>query len=157
MLIIDEAIIKVLTAQLDAVRFDLKIIMYSISPASKSSHKAVKLYWQELQAAIARCKNAQIILSAWPEENPQASATKNATIQLTAAGASVKLGKIGTITHPKSWLFDDKNLLIGSHNATAAGLLTTKNLSIITSEQQPITDYKAYFDSLWQNLQTLKS
>jgi PLD-like domain len=156
MLIIDSDIIRVLTAQLAAVQFNLKIIMYSISPATKTSHKAIKLYWQELLSAIKRCKNCEIILSSWPKENPQASATKSAARQLSSAGATVKMGKMGTITHPKSWQFDNKNLLIGSHNATSAGLLSTKNLSILTQDSSAINDYNDYFDSLSKTLIVLK-
>jgi hypothetical protein len=156
MLIIDSDIIRVLTAQLAAVQLDLKIIMYSISPATKTSHKAVKLYWAELLNAVNRCKNTKIILSAWPSQNPQAEASANAACQLQSAGALLKMSKIGTITHPKSWQFDNINLLIGSHNATAAGLMTTKNLSVLTQDKVEINDYNDYFEAMWQKLPARK-
>lgn len=154
MLVKDNQILPVLSAHLAAVERELNVLMYSISPASNTSHKAVKLYWQELLSAIIRTKNAKVILSQWHASNPQAQATSQASRALSEAGAVVKMAKLGTIMHGKTWLFDSKILLIGSHNATSAGLTTTKNLSILNNCPIVIADYKAYFDKIWQALPT---
>lgn len=152
MLVKDNEILPVLCTHLASAQHELNVLMYSISPATKNSHKAVKLYWQELLSAVYRTQNAKIILSQWPTSNPQAEATSNAAKELCDAGAVIKLAKLGTIMHPKAWLFDSNKLLIGSHNATAAGLTTTKNLSILSQCPLVITDYKAYFAKVWHNL-----
>lgn len=127
----------------------LKFIFYSISPLEKSAPLPYKLWYQSLLAAAQRLPEVKIILSGWPPENPQAVATERAKHTLEAAGAQVKITKVGLIMHPKVMAIDDKILVIGSHNATQAGFCRTKNLSFMVKDDAAAGQFNDYFDFWW--------
>jgi phosphatidylserine/phosphatidylglycerophosphate/cardiolipin synthase-like enzyme len=127
----------------------LKFIFYSISPLLPTAPLEYKLWWHSLLSAAKNGIDCKIILSSWPENNPQNAATMRAKLMLESAGWQVKLTKLGIIMHPKAMLFDDKKLIIGSHNATEAGFSRTKNISIVATSDAAIGQFNDYFDVWW--------
>lgn len=152
MLVKDKEINRAITLALEGTVNSLKIIMYSISANSKRSCIEFNQFWSALESAIKRIPNTQIILCGWPESNPQHQATTKAAMLLRLWGADVKIAHQAIIMHPKAWIFDDKRLLIGSHNATEAGYTRTKNISIFTFDPLACREFDDYFAHWWQTV-----
>jgi len=153
MLIIDKDINIHLQQNYINAQKSIKIIAYSMTRANPRSHKLFIDTWQTLEKAIKRGIKTQVILEQWNDLNPQASESAQVRKLLESYGAQVRMAKKGTCMHSKTWLFDEKTLIIGSHNSTHAGLTITKNLSITTTKPSIIKDYNDYFNKEWGNLE----
>jgi phosphatidylserine/phosphatidylglycerophosphate/cardiolipin synthase-like enzyme len=153
MLIINEAINSSLKSEYQAAKKSIDIIMYSASRPRKGSSKLFIDTWQSLQVAIKGGINCRVILEQWPAQNPQFMEQLKVKTLLETWGAKVRFAKKGHIMHSKTWLFDRKKLIIGSHNSTEAGLCRTKNLSVVVHEPTICDDYAVYFDNEWQSIE----
>lgn len=54
-----------------------------------------------------------------------------------------------TLVHAKMMIIDSKILIIGSHNYTQAAFTTNQEISSIFYDDQHITEYIDFFNSLW--------
>lgn len=152
MLVFDKDINQALIESLNNANQSVLMLMYSISTPANSSHAAFKLTWQGMIRAAHRVPEFRAIFCGWPANNPQSAATEEAARRLQAAGAACIIAKPGTIIHPKAWSFDDKKLIVGSHNATQAGLMTTRNISYMGQDQSECGQFRDYFEKQWQNI-----
>lgn len=152
MLIINEAINKVLTSSYQGAKKSIDIIMYSASRPRKGSSKLFIDTWQALQVAVAGGIKCRVIMEQWPEINPQNAEQLKVKALVESWGAKVRLAKKGHIMHSKTWLIDSNVLIIGSHNSTEAGLCRTKNLSVMVRNSEICAEYQAYFNSEWESL-----
>jgi phosphatidylserine/phosphatidylglycerophosphate/cardiolipin synthase-like enzyme len=141
---------------LAAAQYDLKVIMYSAGIPSGRTHAMYSTTWRELKAAVLRIKSTRIILSAWPDSNPQSQVTSQVKTLLESLGAKVAIARKGEIMHPKSWLFDNQKLIIGSHNFTEAGFIRARNISYIGQDEAEATQFNDYFNREWSRLTQLK-
>lgn len=149
MLIIDKDINKELQSQYLGAKTSIEIIAYSITRPRKTSHKLFLETWNALRQAIINGVETRVILENWNESNPQHLENLKVKTALESYGAQVKLAKKGVCMHSKTWLIDNKTLIIGSHNSTEAGLMRTKNLSIMVQQASAIKQYRDYFQSEW--------
>lgn len=152
MLIIDKEINEALKNNYQQAKQSIDIIIFSASRPRKGSSKLFIDTWQALQVAIKRGVKTRVILEQWAGHNPQSIENIRIGQLLKSWGASVKLAKRGVCMHSKTWLFDNKTLIIGSHNSTEAGLCRTKNLSVQVQGHEFCEPYRAYFDNEWQSL-----
>jgi len=155
MLIIDKAINDELQQAYNQAKTSINIIAYSIARPRKGSSKLFTDTWRALEMAIKRGVKTRVILETWNDLNPQASENNKVKIALEQLGAQVRMSKKGVIMHSKTWIFDDKKLIIGSHNSTEAGLCRTKNLSIVTCLNDHTEAYRAYFNNEWAQLEPI--
>lgn len=156
MLIINEEINQALVSAYQGAKNSIDIIMYSASRPRKGSSKLFMNTWQALQVAIASGIKCRVILEAWHAQNPQSQEQLKIKTLLETWGAKVRFAKKGQIMHSKTWLFDNKKLIIGSHNSTEAGLCRTKNLSVMVQESDTVKAYAKYFDDEWSSLDKLE-
>lgn len=152
MLIINQAINQALVSAYQGAKKSIDIIMYSASRPRKGSSKLFSDTWNSLQVAIASGVKCRIILEQWHAQNPQNFEQIKVKQLLETWGAEVRFAKKGSIMHSKTWLIDDKKLIIGSHNSTEAGLCRTKNLSVMVQEPSVCSDYAVYFNSEWDSI-----
>lgn len=155
MLILDQDINHALKGNFDATKTNIKIMAYSITRPRKGSLKIFIDTWKALEMAIKRGVKTQIILETWNDINPQASESNKCRVLLEQLGAEVRMGKKGVCLHSKTWQFDGKYLIVGSHNSTQAGLTQTKNLSVLTESIEDNEAYRAYFNNHWDLLAPL--
>lgn len=152
MLVFDKELNTAINQHLDASKKSIRLIFFSISPPSPRNHKLFADFWHALEKAILRVPDSQIILSGWPNTNPQATATYRSALLLASYGAKVKIGKAGRMIHPKAACFDDNLLIVGSHNATEAGFTRTQNISYIGSDVTEIGQFNDYFQKQWGSI-----
>jgi len=156
MLIINEEINQALISGYQGAKSSVDIIVYSASRPRKGSSKLFINTWEALQVAIANGTKCRVIMESWPSVNPQSQEQMKVKTLLENWGAAVRFAKKGHIMHSKTWLFDRKKLIIGSHNSTEAGLCKTKNLSVMVLEPDTVKAYADYFDNEWVNLGKLE-
>ena len=66
-------------------------------------------------------------------------------------GIETKLSELGRLTHSKMWIFDDDKVIIGSHNMSTKGLRVSREVSILTTDQQINKELTDYFLTNYRN------
>ena len=70
---------------------------------------------------------------------------------LTEAGASVKFARNFPITHAKLWIFDDDEVILGSHNLSTRAVTVNNEASALITGRVVAMEYKRYFNALWDS------
>lgn len=68
---------------------------------------------------------------------------------LRQAGAEVKFGNTGIPLHAKVWLFDDKAVVVGSHNLSIRAVRTNEECSILLQDETECDRVRQWFEGLW--------
>ena len=68
---------------------------------------------------------------------------------LTEAGASVKFGKVFPINHAKLFIFDDDEVILGSHNLSNRSVTVNNECSALIKSREVAVEFKRYFNALW--------
>ena len=71
---------------------------------------------------------------------------------LQEAGVIVKLGRTFPITHAKIWIFDDDEVILGSHNLSNRSVTVNYEVSALIKGRAVAVEYRRYFNSLWDLL-----
>jgi phosphatidylserine/phosphatidylglycerophosphate/cardiolipin synthase-like enzyme len=148
--IIGQAILQELLVQSESASKQIDAFFYSATlPNARSPMQMVKAF-NSMKAAPSRGIKCRAILASWADTSPQAAESLKFASSLRYAGWDCRFAKAIPIMHPKAWLFDNKTLIVGSHNSTVAGLTMTKNISLLTNSQQAIAAVIEFFDSEWK-------
>ena len=68
---------------------------------------------------------------------------------LGEAGASVKFGKVFPINHAKLFIFDDDEVILGSHNLSNRSVTVNNECSALIKSREVAVEFKRYFEALW--------
>lgn len=68
---------------------------------------------------------------------------------LMAAGFAVKVVEGAATLHAKAISVDDDYLLLGSHNLNHRANSANYETSLLTTELEPLLQYKTYFEKIW--------
>lgn len=71
---------------------------------------------------------------------------------LSEAGISVKFGMSFPINHAKLWVFDDDEVILGSHNLSNRSVTVNNEVSALIKNREVAMEFKRYFNSLWSLL-----
>jgi phosphatidylserine/phosphatidylglycerophosphate/cardiolipin synthase-like enzyme len=69
---------------------------------------------------------------------------------LSEAGISVKFGHTFPINHAKLWVFDDDEVILGSHNLSNRSVTVNNEASVLIKARPVAVEFKRYFDTIWQ-------
>lgn len=134
-----------------------------------------KSYGDEAVKMIDRAeKDIRVLAYAWrwyPEE-PEAEVQKINSAIMRALTRGVKVRAIcssaamalvlrrygieakycaeGRTVHAKAIGTDDRQIMLGSHNLTKRALLQNYEMSICTSEYEPVAQFSTYFDKMYE-------
>lgn len=68
---------------------------------------------------------------------------------LGEAGIAVKFGRTFPITHAKLWVFDDDEVILGSHNLSNRSVTVNFECSAFIKSRPVAVEYRRYFNLLW--------
>lgn len=71
---------------------------------------------------------------------------------LSESGVIVKYGRTFPITHAKLWVFDDDEVILGSHNLSNRSVTVNYEVSALIKGRAVAVEYKRYFNALWDLL-----
>lgn len=144
-----QTFIEKLLEQLGKVQTNVQVIQYQwrIYP-QHPEYPIQKL----TQAILQQCQKGikyQVILNNFKGSANLLSLNNTASRYLTEAGASVKYGGNGIITHSKLWILDNKITFIGSHNLSHNAISLNRETSVMIENTGIATEYRRYFDLIW--------
>jgi phosphatidylserine/phosphatidylglycerophosphate/cardiolipin synthase-like enzyme len=111
--------------------------------------------FSELKKAHDRGAKLQIVM-----DDSEYFARSSAREFLVENSIPHKLDEMGTeeqILHAKAVLIDDKVLFIGSHNWDIDSLRSSQQVSIMTTDNQVISDFLIIFEEKWQSSSLVSS
>jgi phosphatidylserine/phosphatidylglycerophosphate/cardiolipin synthase-like enzyme len=69
---------------------------------------------------------------------------------LSDSGVQVKFGRTFPITHAKLWVFDDDEVILGSHNLSNRSVTVNNEASALIKGREVAVEFRRYFDTLWK-------
>jgi phosphatidylserine/phosphatidylglycerophosphate/cardiolipin synthase-like enzyme len=69
---------------------------------------------------------------------------------LGEAGVVVKFGLTFPINHAKIFVFDDDEVILGSHNLSNRSVTVNNECSVLIKGRAVAVEFKRYFNSIWQ-------
>lgn len=69
--------------------------------------------------------------------------------ELLEVGLTVRTNEAGTVLHSKCLIFDDKIVVMGSHNLTQNAMRSNIETSVIIHSENFAKEFGKYFESLW--------
>jgi len=73
----------------------------------------------------------------------------SASKYLTEAGVCVKFGRTFPINHAKLFVFDDDEVILGSHNLSNRSVTVNSECSALIKSREVAVEFKRYFEALW--------
>lgn len=148
-IIIDAAATYAIATHLNQAQLAVTATIYSATPISTTTSARHRHFWASLTSAPRRGLNCRAIMCAYSNRTPHALANIHAADQLADAGWHIRWVKAGKILHAKTWSFDHKIAIIGSHNLTENALHENHEISIITDDREVVAGLNDYHLRLW--------
>jgi len=108
---------------------------------------------QELNRAVMvqaeRGKKIRVLLNKEGRGAHLTAINMKAARYLGEAGISVKFARTFPITHAKLWVFDDDEVILGSHNLSNRSVTVNNETSVLIKSRPVAREFKRYFDILW--------
>lgn len=122
----------------DQSKTTIKIVVFDWRWYPNDPANPVQLFNQAIIRAIRRGVNVFII------------GNSQDTLKILAdQGASCKKPGVKNLVHAKMMIFDDKDLVIGSHNFSQNAFTMNFEVSTYISDCPGIEEYLKFFNSLW--------
>lgn len=148
--IIGKEIMPELQRLAEAARQSISIFFYSATLPNARAPLAMTRAHAAMKQAPGRGISCRAILATWPETSPQAAESRRFASDLTYSGWACRWAPQAPIMHPKTWIFDETAVIVGSHNSTVAGLSMNRNISIMTTSPNAIMQIAEYFTQEWE-------
>lgn len=107
--------------------------------------------------ALVESKNKnidiKILINNQVDDNKPMRANKQFCAMLAAAGIDARLSPKGRLTHAKFWIFDDYEIIIGSHNISYRSLKLNREVSVYLEDFTINQELSRYFLKEFLNLE----
>lgn len=123
---------------IDSVKLSIKIVVFDWRWYPSDPANPVQLFNQAIIRAKRRGVKIQVIGNC-----------DDVLKILNNEGIEAKKAITRNLVHAKMIIFDDKDLVIGSHNFTQSGFTLNHEISSYISDCSNIKDYIRFFNSLW--------
>ena len=128
----------------------IDVAQFCLAPLCTTTPASYREFFEAMQSAARRRVACRIILAAPVARNPQAGNSIMAAPQLAAHGWQIRWAPGSRLHHAKTWRFDDRIAVIGSHNLTEAALARNRETSVIINSRRLCAEMLAEFERLWQ-------
>ena len=117
-----------------------------IAPTTPAPYRTLVL---TMVMAARRGLDCRIILAPPSPKNPQGAASQAFARDLAASGWRIAWAPFGHLLHSKAWIIDSDISIVGSHNLTAAAMMSNAEQSIIARSRSFATTMANNFALDW--------
>ena len=139
----------VVVPEINSANQKIDIIMYEWKWYSHEKAGGVEKFNLAVQGAARRGVKVRVLLNIESMGHAITRINKRTETYLRLAGVEVKFGQIGTATHAKILIIDDRKMIIGSHNISKGSFSRNQECSILIEGGEAIREYNDYFKLLW--------
>lgn len=128
----------------------LEIMMYEWKWYTHEAAGGVEKFNLAIQNAARRGVKTRVLLNIESMGHAITKINSRTEQFLRLAGIEVKFGQIGVATHAKLLIFDQRFMVLGSHNISKGSFSRNQEASIVVEGGEAIRQYIDYFALLWQ-------
>ena len=128
----------------------LDIMMYEWKWYTHEAAGGVEKFNLSIQNAARRGVKTRVLLNIESMGHAITKINSRTETYLRMAGIDVKFGQIGVATHAKLLIFDQRFMVLGSHNISKGSFSRNQEASIVVEGGEAIRQYIDYFALLWQ-------
>lgn len=144
-----QAFIGVLIEAINRVKYSLDIIQYQWNFYPGQPRSQIQELNRAVLAKAGSGVKMRVLLNKEGREQHLMAINMQASKFLGEAGISVKFGRTFPITHAKLWVFDDDEVILGSHNLSNRSVTVNNECSALIKSREVAVEFKRYFDVLW--------
>ncbi len=130
----------------------IEVVMYEWKWYTHEAAGGVEKFNLAFQGAARRGVKVRVLLNIESMGHALTKINTRTEQFLRLAGVEVKFGQIGTATHAKMIIIDQKILVLGSHNVSKGSFSKNQEASIIVEGGEAIRPYIDYFGLLWNQM-----
>jgi phosphatidylserine/phosphatidylglycerophosphate/cardiolipin synthase-like enzyme len=134
-----------------AARASIDLAIYLIAPPRRDRKSAITRTLDALAAAPARRVRCRLVIATPDRRHPDIALNSASCNYLTRAGWEIRGADPRTTMHSKLWIFDCSTSILGSHNLSAASLVTNVDTSILIRSPQFAAQLSNRFAEIWKN------
>ncbi len=123
---------------IDNAKYLIRIVMFDWRWYPNDPANPVQLFNQALVRAVRRGVKVDVITS-----------SNEIVATLKSIGVNAKKPDIKNLIHAKLLIFDDKDIVIGSHNFSSSAFTMNMEASVFIPDFSGIPELLRFFDSLW--------
>lgn len=131
------------------VSFSIDIIQYQWNFYRDKPNSQVQKLNRALLARAGNGLKVRVLLNKEGREQHLTAINMEAAKFLGEAGIAVKFGRTFPITHAKLWVFDDDEVILGSHNLSNRSVTVNFECSALIKSRPVAVEYRRYFNLLW--------
>lgn len=143
---------NVVTPLINSASQKIDIVMYEWKWYTHELAGGVEKFNLAIQAAGRRGVKVRVLLNIESMGHAITKINTRTEQFLRLAGVDVKFGQIGTTTHAKMLIIDDRILILGSHNVSKGSFSKNQEASIVVEGPEAIRPYIDYFRLLWEQM-----
>jgi phosphatidylserine/phosphatidylglycerophosphate/cardiolipin synthase-like enzyme len=143
---------KIVVPLLQAAGHKIDVIMYEWKWYSHESAGGVEKFNLAFQTAARKGVKIRALLNIESMGHAITKINSRTAQYLTMAGIEVKFGQLGTTTHAKMIIIDDRIMILGSHNISKGSFSRNQEASIVIEGGDAVRQYINYFNLLWDHL-----
>lgn len=140
-IVVDQEYLSVLLPLIKRANKSIKICTYAWRIYRNEPSRDIQKVIYEINRAVRRGVIVQVISDKY-----------QILRELEQLGVKTRFIGSNVTMHAKAVSRDESELIIGSHNLTASGTEKNRELSIYTTDIDPILQYNEYFNTIWDNL-----
>ena len=145
-----QAFIGSLIDAINRVKYSFEVIQYEWYFYPGKPDCKIQQLNRTVIARIQSGIKARVILNKEGREQQLMAINMKTARFLGEVGAIVKFGHTFPITHAKMWIFDDDEVIIGSHNLSNRAVTVNNECSALIKSREVAVEFKRYFNELWK-------
>jgi len=144
-----QTFVKELIKSINSAKYSIDVIQYTWNFYSFKPTSPCQTLNRALLAKSRGGVKVRVLLNKEGRGAHLTAINMKASKFLGEAGAVVKMGRTFPITHAKLWVFDDDEVILGSHNLSNRSLTVNNESSALIKSREVAVEFKRYFNSLW--------
>ena len=145
-----QALLGSLIEAISRVKYSLDIIQYQWNFYPGNPRSQVQEINRALLSKVDSGISVRVLLNKEGRGQHLMAINMKAARYLGEGGARVKFGHTFPITHAKLWVFDDDEVILGSHNLSNRSVTVNNETSVLIKGRDVAVEFKRYFNCLWK-------
>jgi len=151
MIILDNKLSQHLTCHAYNANKCIYISCYKVEISLKPKGRKLLDIWEKIYKASERGVDVKILLN-WNDMRRSIAKTNlYVATNLKKHGCDVRYLKDERCCHAKMFLFDDDNLIIGSHNLSVKSVSENFEMSVLIKDREQIKEAKQIFETIFRD------
>ena len=144
-----QTFIKKLIETINNTKYSLDVIQYQWNFYSGKPNSEIQKLNRTVMGRGEAGKKIRILLNKEGRGAHLTAINMKAKRYLGEAGIKVKMGRTFPINHAKLWIFDDDEVILGSHNLSTRSVTVNNEASVLIKSREVAVEFKRYFNLIW--------